>query len=75
MTVTNAISIDVEDYFQVSAFENSIDRKNWDSLEHRVSKNMDKVFEVLSDTHVQATFFILGWVAERKIPRNGKKNY
>ena len=77
MTVTNAISIDVEDYFQVSAFENSIDRKNWDSLEHRVSKNMDKVFEVLSDTHVQATFFILGWVAERypemvkKITKNG----
>lgn len=65
MPITNAISIDVEDYFQVSAFENSIDRKSWDNLEHRVARNMDKIFEILSDSNVQATFFILGWVAER----------
>jgi len=65
MPFTNAISIDVEDYFQVSAFEHSIDRNNWDNLEHRVVKNMDKLFVVLSEANVSATFFILGWVAER----------
>lgn len=75
--ITNAISIDVEDYFQVSAFEHAIDRKNWDSLEHRVVRNMDRIFEIFSDSNVKATFFILGWVAERypdivsKIVQNG----
>jgi len=73
----NAISIDVEDYFQVSAFEHSIDRKSWDKLEHRVTENMDKVFHLLAEADVNATFFILGWVAERypdivnKIIENG----
>ena len=73
----NAISIDVEDYFQVSAFEHSIDRKSWDNLEHRVVENMDKIFHLLAEVDVKATFFILGWVAERypdivkKIIENG----
>lgn len=77
MPVTNALTIDVEDYFQVSAFENNIDRKTWDSLEHRVSRNMDKIFEIFSQANVKSTFFILGWVAERypdivkKIIENG----
>ena len=72
MPITNAITIDVEDYFQVSAFEHSIDRKNWDSLEHRVAANMDKVLALFDETNVKATFFILGWVAERypQIVRN-----
>jgi len=65
MPITNAISIDVEDYFQVSAFEHSINRNCWDKLEHRVAQNMDKMFEILSEAGVKATFFILGWVAER----------
>ena len=77
MPITNAISIDVEDYFQVSAFEHSIDRNNWDKLEHRVAANMDKVLALFDETDVKATFFILGWVAERypeivdKIVKNG----
>ena len=65
MPITNAITIDVEDYFQVSAFEHSIDRKTWDSLEHRVARNMDRIFEIFSENNVKATFFVLGWVAER----------
>lgn len=65
MSVTNAISIDVEDYFQVSAFENSIDRRDWDSLEHRVGKNIDRILAIFSAANVKATFFVLGWVAER----------
>ena len=77
MGIVNAVSIDVEDYFQVSAFEKAIDRKNWDKLEHRVVRNMDKVFEIFSGLDVKATFFTLGWVAERypdivrKIIENG----
>lgn len=77
MSITNAISVDVEDYFQVSAFENSINRKDWDSLEHRVADNIDQVLKCFSDSNVKATFFVLGWVAERypviveKIINNG----
>jgi hypothetical protein len=69
MTKTNAITIDVEDYFQVSAFEKTIDRNNWDNLEHRVSANIDQSLQILLDQGVKATFFTLGWVAER-YPRN-----
>ncbi len=65
MKIKNAISIDVEDYFQVSAFEHSIDRKDWDSLEHRVLDNVCSVLELLAKHNVKATFFTLGWVAER----------
>ncbi|MCP3928863.1 MAG: DUF3473 domain-containing protein [Bacteroidetes bacterium] len=65
MPIKNALTIDVEDYFQVSAFEHHIDRNGWDSIEHRVEKNMDHMFEIFSQANVKATFFILGWVAER----------
>ena len=65
MTITNAISIDVEDYFQVSAFEHTIDRKDWDQLEHRVSANVTQIIQLLKSANVKATFFVLGWVAER----------
>ncbi len=65
MKRTNAISVDVEDYFQVSAFENSICRNHWDDLEHRVTKNVDKILTLLSTAQVNATFFVLGWIAER----------
>lgn len=65
MSLTNAISIDVEDYFQVSAFEKTIDRNNWDSLEHRVEQNLEKVLELFSESDTKATFFTLGWIAER----------
>ena len=61
----NAMSVDIEDWFQVGAFETVIDRANWDSLEHRVERNTDNVLALFDDAGIKATFFILGWVAER----------
>lgn len=61
----NALTIDVEDYFQVSAFEKHIDRDQWDSLPHRVESNTDRILELLDEKDIKATFFVLGWVAER----------
>jgi polysaccharide deacetylase family protein (PEP-CTERM system associated) len=63
--VQNALSVDVEDWFQVGAFETVIDRKDWDSLECRVERNTDAVMALFDETGVKATFFTLGWVAER----------
>lgn len=63
--ITNALTIDVEDYFQVSAFAPYIERKRWDSSECRVERNVDRVLELLADKKIQATFFTLGWIAER----------
>ena len=64
-SVTNAMTVDVEDYFQVSAFENSIDRNNWNTITPRVEANIDRVLGIFENTKVTATFFILGWVAEK----------
>ena len=64
-TIVNAMTIDVEDYFHVSAFEGSIQRSSWDSLESRVVRNTDRLLELLQRANVLATFFVLGWVAER----------
>ncbi len=63
--ITNALTIDVEDYFQVSAFAPYIERKKWDFSECRVERNVDRVLELLADKNIQATFFTLGWIAER----------
>jgi polysaccharide deacetylase family protein (PEP-CTERM system associated) len=63
--VLNAMSIDVEDYFHVSAFENSVDRRRWDRLESRVCQNTDRILEIFGQAGVQSTFFVLGWVADR----------
>jgi polysaccharide deacetylase family protein (PEP-CTERM system associated) len=63
--VVNALSVDVEDWFQVGAFEKVIDRADWDSLEHRVEANTDRVLALFDRAGVNATFFTLGWVAER----------
>ena len=61
----NALSVDVEDWFQVGAFETVIDRKDWDSLECRVERNTDAVMALFDDAGIKGTFFTLGWVAER----------
>lgn len=61
----NALSVDVEDWFQVGAFENVIARDSWDSLECRVERNSDAVLSLFDEAGVKATFFTLGWVAER----------
>jgi polysaccharide deacetylase family protein (PEP-CTERM system associated) len=63
--VRNALSVDVEDWFQVGAFENVIDRADWNTLDCRVERNSDAVLEMFEMAGVKATFFILGWVAER----------
>lgn len=62
---TNALTIDVEDYFQVSAFAPYIDRSDWDSRECRVERNIGRILELLDRHGVKATFFTLGWIAER----------
>jgi polysaccharide deacetylase family protein (PEP-CTERM system associated) len=65
MVMQNALSIDVEDWFQVGAFERTIDRTDWDGLAHRVERNTDAVLGLLAEAGVAGTFFTLGWVAER----------
>ena len=63
--LTNALTIDVEDYFQVSAFAPYIQRSDWEQRECRVERNVDRILQLLAATGTQATFFTLGWVAER----------
>jgi len=63
--IRNAMSIDVEDYFQVSAFAPHIRREDWDSLPCRVERNIDVILGLLDEADTRATFFTLGWIAER----------
>jgi polysaccharide deacetylase family protein (PEP-CTERM system associated) len=63
--IRNALTIDVEDYFQVSAFNSAIDRKTWDSRPHRIQDNTYKLLDILAEYEKKATFFVLGWIAER----------
>lgn len=63
--VTNAMTVDVEDYFQVSAFEPHVNRKHWDDHACRVEANTRRILELFAAHDVHATFFTLGWVAER----------
>ena len=65
MSQVNAMSVDVEDYFQVSAFEHSISRRDWDNLEHRIAPNLERVLQIFSERNIKATFFMLSWIAER----------
>ena len=63
--VINGLSVDIEDYFQVGAFERTIARDEWDSLLPRVERNSDAVIDLFGRAGAKATFFTLGWVAER----------
>lgn len=63
--LTNALTIDVEDYFQVSAFAPYIRRDQWERQECRVERNVERILQMLARRDVQATFFTLGWIAER----------
>ncbi|MGD9773067.1 XrtA system polysaccharide deacetylase [Diaphorobacter sp.] len=63
--ITNALTVDVEDYFQVSAFAPYIQRNDWELQESRVERNVQRILDLLSKTDVKATFFTLGWIAER----------
>jgi polysaccharide deacetylase family protein (PEP-CTERM system associated) len=64
-TVVNALTVDVEDYFHASAFLPHIARTGWESLPCRVERNVDAILELLAAHRVTATFFCLGWVAQR----------
>ena len=65
LPLVNALTIDVEDYFQVSAFAPYISRFDWDSRECRVERNVNRILELLDSYQTKATFFTLGWIAER----------
>ncbi|HSF39246.1 MAG TPA: polysaccharide deacetylase family protein, partial [Thermoanaerobaculia bacterium] len=61
----NAFSVDVEDYFQVGAFEEAIPRDTWSKFEPRVEQNTRRLLDLCARHDVKGTFFTLGWVAER----------
>ena len=63
--IVNAMSVDVEDYFQVSAFDRIVSRASWSELESRVAANTRKILDLFDRFGVRATFFVLGWVADR----------
>ncbi|MFN8060109.1 MAG: XrtA system polysaccharide deacetylase [Vicinamibacterales bacterium] len=63
--VLNAMSVDVEDYFHVSALADVAPRDRWDGFECRVEANTDRLLRIFADAHVRATFFTLGWVTSR----------
>lgn len=63
--IANALTIDVEDYFQVSALAPYIERSDWDRIPCRVERNVDSLLELLAAARAHATFFTLGWIAER----------
>lgn len=62
---TNAMTVDVEDYFHVSAFESVISPSDWDSLSLRVEDNTNRLIDLFNANGVKSTFFTLGWVAKR----------
>jgi polysaccharide deacetylase family protein (PEP-CTERM system associated) len=64
-SIVNAMTVDVEDYFHVSALSHAIDRNSWESIEPRVEASTDKLLEMFGERSHSGTFFILGWVAER----------
>ncbi|MDE2082403.1 MAG: DUF3473 domain-containing protein [Burkholderiales bacterium] len=66
--LTNALTIDVEDYFQVSAMAPYIRRDEWDRRECRIERNIHRILELLAARRTHATFFTLGWIAERYRP-------
>ncbi|MDH5611250.1 MAG: DUF3473 domain-containing protein [Gammaproteobacteria bacterium] len=65
MVIQNALTVDVEDYFHVSAFAKSINQQDWDKYPLRVGNNTRRLLDLFDEYEVKATFFVLGWVAER----------
>jgi polysaccharide deacetylase family protein (PEP-CTERM system associated) len=63
--ICNALTVDVEDYFHVSAFAPHIARDTWDHLPCRVERNVDAILAILEEHNARATYFVLGWIAER----------
>jgi polysaccharide deacetylase family protein (PEP-CTERM system associated) len=65
LSILNAFTVDVEDYYHVNAFSDRIDPRQWDAYESRVVANTHRVLRLLERHQVRATFFVLGWVADR----------
>ena len=65
MNQSNYLTIDVEDYFQVSAFEDLVTKDDWDTYPSRVVQNTSKILSLLDTNNVKATFFVLGWTAHK----------
>jgi len=63
--IVNALTVDVEDYFQVSALAPYIRRSEWERIPCRVERNVERIMEMLDENSAKATFFTLGWIAER----------
>ncbi|MFQ5773763.1 MAG: XrtA system polysaccharide deacetylase [Kiloniellaceae bacterium] len=63
--IANAMTVDVEDYFQVSAFADKVAHSEWDLYPNRVERNVEAVLQIFADHGVRATFFTLGWIAKR----------
>jgi polysaccharide deacetylase family protein (PEP-CTERM system associated) len=63
--VVNALSVDVEDYFMVSAFETRVPKAQWPAYESRVVQNTEKLLALFDEFQARATFFVLGWVGEK----------
>ena len=68
LPILNAMTVDVEDYFQVEAFSKVISRDAWDGFPSRVEANTDRLLELFASADVKATFFVLGWIAARQRP-------
>lgn len=66
MSIQNSMTVDVEDYFQVSAFANNISQDDWENHPLRVENNTLKLLDLFDEYGYKATFFVLGWVAERQ---------
>jgi polysaccharide deacetylase family protein (PEP-CTERM system associated) len=66
--IVNGLSVDVEDWFQVGAFEDVIERGEWACLDDRVARNVHAILELFDEVGAKATFFTLGWVAQRHGP-------
>ena len=67
--IANALTIDVEDYYQVTNFEKQISRSDWPKMTSRVVANTQLLLDMLAEHNVKATFFVLGYVADQRISR------
>ena len=65
LELVNSLTVDVEDYFQVSAFDHHVDRHHWDAMECRVERNVERLLAMFERRGARATFFTLGWMAHR----------
>src|SRR5262245_2899310 len=65
LEIVNAMTVDVEDYFQVQAFAHAVSRDSWETMPIRVEANSNGLLDLFAEAEISATFFVLGWVAER----------